>query len=217
MRRLCNSGRMSAASPRQIATLIVRRDRAFAKVVSRAGPPPTRRSARVDQRFAALTRSISYQLLATNAAATIHQRVVDLCGDVTPEIVVGVGADRLRSAGLSRTKAEAMVDLANGVLDERVLVTRHGRMSDDAVIRDVTAVRGIGPWTAQMYLMHTLARGDVWPAGDFGVRSGWTLLHDLDEMISESALRREGERFVGVRSSVAWYCWQAVHFERLEN
>jgi DNA-3-methyladenine glycosylase II len=62
--------------------------------------------------------------------------------------------------------------------------------------------------------MHTLARHDVWPAGDLGVRHGWTLIHGLEEMISEGDLRAEGDAFTGVRSDVAWYCWQAVHLSR---
>jgi DNA-3-methyladenine glycosylase II len=87
-------------------------------------------------------------------------------------------------------------------------------MSDDEVIAEVTKVHGVGPWTTQMYLMHTLGRRDVWPVGDFGVRYGWSLLHDLDEMITEKELRGRGDSFAGMRSDVAWYCWRAVHFER---
>jgi 3-methyladenine DNA glycosylase/8-oxoguanine DNA glycosylase len=87
-------------------------------------------------------------------------------------------------------------------------------MDDHEILSEVTAVRGIGPWTAHMYLMHTMARRDVWPAGDYGVRSGWSIVHDLDEIISERDLALEGDRFTGVRSAVAWYCWQAVHFAR---
>jgi 3-methyladenine DNA glycosylase/8-oxoguanine DNA glycosylase len=87
-------------------------------------------------------------------------------------------------------------------------------MSDHEVLSDVVAVRGIGPWTAQMYLMHTLARHDVWPAGDLGVRNGWSLLHELNELITEVDLRRHGDVFDGVRSDVAWYCWEAVHLSR---
>jgi DNA-3-methyladenine glycosylase II len=65
-----------------------------------------------------------------------------------------------------------------------------------------------------MYLMHTMGRRDVWPVGDYGVRNGWSIIHQLDETISERDLAVVGERFAGVRSEVAWYCWQAVHFAR---
>jgi DNA-3-methyladenine glycosylase II len=202
-------------SPADIAKTIARRDPSFRRVIKDAGPPPRRRNARVDERFPALVRSIVYQLLATKAANTIHARVQDACGgEVTIDSILSTGYDDLRAAGLSRTKAEAMLDLAEHVSDGRISIARHGRMSDAQILHDVTAVRGIGPWTAQMYLMHTMARPDVWPAGDYGVRSGWTILHDLDEMISEAQLRIEGDRFEGVRTEVAWYCWQAVHCAR---
>jgi DNA-3-methyladenine glycosylase II len=197
------------------AAEIVRRDLAFKDVVAMAGPPPGRRPSPVADRFSSLIRSITYQLLATSAAATIHDRVIETCGgDVSVESVLGAGPDRLRAAGLSRTKAAAMLDLAAHARDERVKLTRHGRMGDAEIIEEVTAVHGIGPWTTQMYLMHTLGRRDVWPVGDFGVRHGWSLLHGLDEMITEKELRQCGEILAGVRSDAAWYCWQAVHFNR---
>ena len=169
------------------------------------------------QRFPTLARSITGQLLATKAATTIHQRIVDLCeGDVNAESIQRAGHTNLRNAGLSNGKAAAMLDLAERTLDGRVRLARHGRMSDHDVLSNVVAVRGIGPWTAQMYLMHTLARHDVWPAGDFGVRNGWSQIHQLDEMVSEVKLRKEGDLFEGVRSDVAWYCWQVIRLQRAQ-
>ena len=194
---------------------IVRRDRSFGPVILEVGPAPVRRSAPVEERFAALVRCITFQLLATSSANTIHQRVIGVCGGVVNvDSVLTTGLERLREAGLSRSKAAAMIDVSQRVADERITLRRHGRMSDDKVVTEVTAAHGVGPWTAQMYLMHTLGRRDVWPAGDFGVRNGWSLIHDLDKMISEKELRERGETFVGLRSDVAWYCWQAVHLNR---
>jgi len=198
-----------------VAQLIAKRDKAFREVIALAGPPPSRRTSRVDERFGFLVRSIVFQLLATSAANTIHARVVETCGgSIDVSSILETGATTLKTAGLSRTKAEAMVDLAQHVHDGRVQIAQHGYMSDDEVLAEVTAVRGIGPWTAHMYLMHTLGRRDVWPVGDYGVRNGWSIVHDLDETISERDLVVEGDRFAGVRSEVAWYCWQAVHFSR---
>ena len=205
----------TATPPRDIAELIGRRDRAFRSLIEEIGPPPVRRGAPVAQRFPTLIRSITHQLLATSAAATIHGRVHALCNeDISVESVLAVGADVLRSAGLNRTKALAMVDLAERVRDGRVQLARHGRMGDADVVRDITVVRGIGPWTAHMYLMHTLARPNVWPVGDYGVRNGWSVVHGMGETISEVALRELGDRFAGHRSSVAWYCWRAVDLQR---
>ncbi len=196
-----------------VAQLIARRDRAFREVIRQAGLPPARRTSRVDERFAYLVRSIVFQLLATSAANTIHARVEETCGgSVDVASILDAGPTTLKGAGLSRTKAEAMIDLAEHVQDGRVRLQRHGYMSDDEILAEVTAVRGIGPWTAHMYLMHTMGRRDVWPVGDYGVRNGWSIVHELDETISERDLMAQGERFAGVRSEVAWYCWQAVHF-----
>ena len=195
----------------QVAQLIARRDPAFRELVRSVGPPPSPRPAPVSDRFASLVRSISFQLLATAAATTIHRRVIDVCdGEPSVPTLLSMDVARLRSAGLSRVKAEAMIELANHVHDGRIRLERHGYMNDHDVIREVTAVRGIGPWTAQMYLMFTLARRDVWPASDFGVRNGWSQLHGLDEMIDERALRDAGAPFEGFRSAVAFYCWRVV-------
>ena len=202
----------------ETAAYIIKRDRKFEPIIRLAGLPPGRRNGPVDERFGSLIRSITFQLLTTKAAGTIHGRVHELCGDaVNVEAILNVGVDQLRGAGLSRTKAQAMVELAQRVRDQEVRLAHHGRMSDADILREVTTVRGIGPWTGQMYLMNTLARADVWPVGDFGVRSGWSLLHQSDEIISEQELRGAGEKFVGVRSAVAWYCWEAVHFQRAAN
>jgi DNA-3-methyladenine glycosylase II len=198
-----------------VARRIAHVDPAFARLVHAAGPPPSRRPAPVSDRFAALVRSITFQLLATRAAATIHERVVARCrGDVRESTIIELGTPVLREAGLSGTKARAIVELAHAVHDGRVRLARHGHLSDDEVSVELTRVHGIGPWTAQMYLLHTLARPDVWPSGDFGVRHGWSVVHHLDELITETELRPRGDPFDGVRSSVAWYCWRAIDLER---
>ncbi|HEV3267283.1 MAG TPA: hypothetical protein VGZ68_02670 [Acidimicrobiales bacterium] len=204
-------------TPQEIAVVIGQRDRALKSFIDVAGPPPLRKSSPVSQRFPTLARAITGQLLATKAAATIHQRVIDLCGgDVSAVTIQRVGHTDLRNVGLSNAKAAAMLDLADRALDGRIRLVHHGRMSDADVLRDVVAVRGIGPWTAQMYLMHTLARHDVWPAGDFGVRNGWSQLHGLDEMVSEAELQKKGDLFEGVRSDVAWYCWHVIRLQRAQ-
>jgi 3-methyladenine DNA glycosylase/8-oxoguanine DNA glycosylase len=197
------------------AQRIAAADPVFTKLIEVVGPPPARRSAPVAERFGSLVRSITFQLLATSAANTIHQRVVAVCdGAVSVESVLGAGPDRLKAAGLNQSKANAMVELASHVSDGRINLDAHGRRSDEEIIAELSAVKGIGPWTAQMYLMHTLGRHDVWPVGDFGVRHGWSLLHGLEETISQRDLRDTGAVFTGDRSSVAWYCWQAVHVAR---
>jgi DNA-3-methyladenine glycosylase II len=202
--------------PEEVAEFIAKRDRAFKPIIAFSGPPPLRRrAAAVDDRFPALVRSITHQLLATSAATTIHGRVVDACGGVVNvDSIIAAGPEKLHGVGLNRTKARAMVDLAHDVRDSRVNLSRHGRMSDEEIVHDVASVRGIGPWTAQMYLISTMSRPNVWPIGDYGVRVGWSILHRLEETISEKDLLAAGERFSGARTSVAWYCWEAVRWAK---
>ena len=205
------------ASPHDVAEYIALRDKRFKPIIALAGPPPLRRRAsNVSERFPSLVRAITHQLLATSAATTIHGRVIETCGGtVDVHSIIAAGPVQLRAAGLNNAKARAMVELAHDVRDQRLRLDRHGRMSDEEIVRDVSNVRGIGPWTAQMYLINTMARPDVWPTGDYGVRVGWSLLHGLDETISEKVLGERGNRFKGVRTSVAWYCWEATHFAKL--
>jgi DNA-3-methyladenine glycosylase II len=205
----------SPLTPEQIAKTIVKRDRAFAPVIKRAGPPPIRRNATAKKRFVSLIEAITSQLVSVKAADTIFARVKEACGgQVTPESISAAGFETLRSAGLSATKAQAMIDLAQRSLDGRVKLARHPKMTSAEVTNELTSVRGIGPWTAEMYLLFSLARHDVWPHLDFGVRAGWSIIHDLPEMISIKELKDAGANFAGVESETAWYCWRALEHER---
>jgi DNA-3-methyladenine glycosylase II len=176
---------------------------------------PVTRPAPPRDRFPALVRTVVFQLLSTKAADTIHARVRAACGGrVTPETVLATGHDRLRGAGLSTAKATTILELARQVEAGSVRLDRHARYSDDEVAQELLAVRGIGPWTAEVYLLFTLGRLDVWPAGDLGVRRGWGLVHGSANLITEKDLKAAGEVHRGHRSALAWYCWQAVHLER---
>jgi 3-methyladenine DNA glycosylase/8-oxoguanine DNA glycosylase len=166
------------------------------------GPPPARR-------FEALARSIAYQQLAGSAARAIWARVVDAVGEpVTPEAVLAAGPDRLRAAGLSGAKAAAVTDLAAKVADGTVVLPRITRLGDDEVVEHLTRVRGIGPWTAQMFLLFDLRRLDVWPTGDFGVRAGFRRAFGMAAMPGERELAELGRPFAPYRSVVAWWCWR---------
>ena len=204
---------MTASANRRldVARFIAERDESFAALVERTPAPPARRPTKVSERFAALARTISFQLLATKAAATIHARVVEACDlEVTPESLLRAGHARLRAAGLSNAKATAMLALASATQAGHVNFAQHGRRRDAEIAQEIIAVRGLGPWSAQMYLMNALGRPDVWPVGDYGVRVGWSRLHHLNEVIDERTLRTAGDDFAGYRSAVAWYCWRAL-------
>jgi len=161
--------------------------------------------------FAELARMICYQQLAGAAARTIHGRFEALFdGHPTPDAVLATPDTALRAAGLSAAKAASIRDLAVRVDAGEVKLARMGRLPDDEVVRELTLVRGIGRWTAEMFLMFQLGRPDVWPVDDLGVRKGFSLIYGLPEMPRARDLDPLGESFRPYRSVVAWYCWRAV-------
>jgi len=181
-------------------------------VVEEAGPCDLRRGRPRREHFAELTRMIAYQQLAGRAAAAIHGRFAALFDDErpTPEAVLALPVDALRAAGLSGAKASSIRDLAVKILDGQVKLDRIGRLSDDEIVRELTLVRGIGRWTAEMFLMFQLGRLDVWPVDDYGVRKGYARLFGHDELPAPKALMALGEPFRPYRSIAAWYCWRAA-------
>ena len=181
----------------------------MARLIKAAGPVMLRDT--LDDSFAALVRSIMYQQLAGAAAATIHGRFLKLFADgLSPAAVLALPEGAMRSAGLSGSKAAAVADLALKVGDGTVPLDDVDSLSDDDLVARLVQVRGIGRWTAEMFLMFQLQRLDVWPVDDYGVRKGWSLAHKLNEPLTPRALEPEGDRFRPYRSIAAWYCWRAV-------
>jgi len=195
------------------AAEVARRDRVMARFMKRAGP--FRLSKPTAGHFAALAESILYQQLAGAAAAAIHRRFVALFdGEISPRAVLALRTRRLRAIGLSGNKAASIRDLAAKVADGTVPLDHIERLSDDEIITRLSVVRGIGRWTAEMFLIFQLRRLDVWPVNDYGVRQGYTLVYGLRALPTPKQLQIEGERFRPYRTVAAWYCWQAVHEER---
>ncbi len=190
---------------------LAKRDPVLAGLISRHGAPPRRRRVPVAQRYGALAEIVIYQQLAGKAAASIHRRFVDaLGGFVTPEAVLALPLQTLVSCGLSGAKASTLRVLADDVVTGRIALDRIGRLPDDEVVEHLTQVRGIGPWTAQMFLITSLGRLDVWPVGDYAVRAGFARAWSLVEIPSPKELAGLGEPFRPYRSLVAWYCWRVL-------
>jgi len=167
-----------------------------------------------EEPFFYLARAICYQQLAGKAAATIHGRFVDaLKGDVSPAKVLRVRETTLRKAGLSRNKLAAIRDLAAKIRSGEVEVHDLEEQSNEEVIERLVRVKGIGEWTAQMYLMFRLHRPDVWPTGDLGVRAGYARVHGLDEYPTAKELGPLGEPYAPWRSAAAWYCYRVLETE----
>jgi DNA-3-methyladenine glycosylase II len=195
---------------RQAARLLAGRDPVIAKLVAEAGLPHFPVPA--ETHFETLVRAITYQQLAGAAARAIHGRLVAaLGGDVTAERVAALPDEALRAAGLSAAKTASLRDLAAKVLDGTVHLNPRqlGRESDEEVAARLTSVRGIGKWTADMFLMFQLRRLDIWPTGDLGVRRGFGLAWGIP-IPTARELDARGERYHPYRSVVAWYCWRAA-------
>jgi DNA-3-methyladenine glycosylase II len=191
---------------------VARRDPAMARIVEEVGPADLRRGRARRSHFAELARAVCYQQLAGAAARAIHGRFEALFDGQgpTPEAVLALPEATLRGAGLSGSKTASIRDLAQKVLAGDVELDRVGRLQDDEIVRELTLVRGIGRWTAEMFLMFQLGRLDVWPVDDFGVRRGYGILHGWTEMPTAKELQPLGEAYRPYRSVAAWYCWRAA-------
>jgi 3-methyladenine DNA glycosylase/8-oxoguanine DNA glycosylase len=190
-------------------------DPVMARLVAAHGRPELGRRRTGSSRFEQLAEAICYQQLAGKAAEAIWARVRGLVGGpFTPEAVLDLGPERLRTAGLSGAKTASLLDLAAKVDDGTVRLDRIGRLSDDDVVRHLVAVRGIGPWTAEMFLIFTLRRLDVWPVGDYGVRVGYAQAYGLPEIPTSRELAPLGDRFRPYRTYAAWYCWRVAGTEQ---
>ena len=194
----------------EAAGFLATRDPVLAGLIEAAGP--IRIGRRTGSHFAGLVEAIVYQQLAGAAAKAIHGRLVAALHDeVEPGAVLALSDETLKAVGLSANKTRSLRDLATKALDGTVVLSPRGlsRQSDEEVIARLSTVRGIGPWTAQMFLMFRLRRLDVWPVGDFGVRQGYGLAWNVP-MPTARKLEPLGDPYRPYRTVVAWYCWRAV-------
>ena len=186
-------------------------DPVVARLIEAHGPylPRPRR-----EPWASLVRSILFQQLAGAAALAIQRRFYSLHGHEdqppSPAQILATTDDEFRACGVSRQKAAYLRDLATHAADGLLPFDRLGRMSDDAVIGTLTAVHGIGEWTAHMFLMFELGRPDVLPVGDLGVRAGMRAAYRLAALPTPSQARTIGEPWAPFRSVGAWYMWRAA-------
>jgi DNA-3-methyladenine glycosylase II len=194
----------------EAAEILVGRDPVLARLIDEAGPMRISRP-RMSP-FESLVQAIVYQQLAGAAARAIHGRLIAaMPGGVEPDALLALSDAELRTVGLSAAKVLSLRDLATKVLDGTVVVAprRLARLSDEEVIARLTTVRGIGPWSSHMFLIFQLRRLDVWPVGDFGVRSGYGLAWTMETPTARE-LEPLGEPFRPYRTVLAWYCWRAA-------
>ncbi len=196
-----------------------RSDAALARLIDTVGPygltiPPATTT------FEALAEAIVYQQLSGKAAATIFARFCSAVSGAdasgapacpTPGQVVDASDEALRTCGLSGSKQRALRDLACRTIDGEVPALAETRaMDDETIIEQLTSVRGIGRWTAEMFLMFTLGRPDVLPVDDYGLRRGFQATFGTREMPNRDQVAKRGARWAPYRSVASWYLWRAA-------
>jgi DNA-3-methyladenine glycosylase II len=161
-------------------------------------------------RFGMLVKSILSQQISIRAARAIRGRLEALVGSkrFTPEAIVSLSPEQLRAVGVSPQKASYLLDLAGKVHRGEVHLARLSRRTDEEIIAELTQVRGIGRWTAQMFLIFALGRPDVFPIDDFGIRSALIRLYDLADQPPRARLLEIGRRWSPFASIGSWYCWR---------
>lgn len=185
-----------------------RRDPVLAQLIEQIGPCTLQPEA---EAFPSLVRAIVAQMISTKAAKAILARVETalLPHGLTPSAMVATSEEALRGAGLSRAKALALKDLAERSTNGLLPLDRLTELSDEEVIDHLVPVRGIGRWTAEMFLIFSLGRLDVLPVDDFGLRAGVRDLYQLPELPERAALRERGESWRPYRSIATWYLWRS--------
>jgi 3-methyladenine DNA glycosylase/8-oxoguanine DNA glycosylase len=190
---------------------LMRCDPKLREVIKRVGPCKLHAFAPQDP-FEALCMSIASQQLSTKAADTIFGRFRDLFPNraPTPEHVMTLTDDQIRGAGFSRPKVTFIRDLASHVLDGRLDLTGLTKHPDDEVMRQLIAVKGIGRWTAEIFLMFRLGRPDILPADDLGLMNAAHRVYKLRKRPDPKKLRKMGEAWKPYRSVASWYLWASL-------
>ena len=193
--------------------LLLRRDPILAALIRKHGPCGLAAAQRSDH-FSALVRAIVGQQLSTKAASTIHTRLLDLvAGRATPDALACLSDTQLRSVGLSRQKSAYLRDLCAKVNDGTVCLDALERMTDDDVIVELTKVKGVGRWTAEMFLMFRLHRPDVLPVGDLGIVNAVKRVYGLRKPPTPQRIARIGDAWRPYRSVASWYLWRSLDNE----
>jgi 3-methyladenine DNA glycosylase/8-oxoguanine DNA glycosylase len=193
-----------------------RADPVLGSVIERVGPCRLRPDPS-GTHFEFVARSIVYQQLSGKAAATIFGRVVTACGGspLAPARVARVPDEVLRAAGLSRQKLGYLRDLANLSRSRKLRLNAIESMSDDEIAGELTKVKGVGIWTAQMFLMVRLGRPDIFPVTDLGVRKGVQVAYRLRKLPPPERVSRIGEAWSPYRTVASWYMWRLLDLEVL--
>lgn len=191
--------------------LLMRRDPVLAPVIKRHRGRSLLDAPEVDP-FSALVRTITAQQISTKAAATIHGRLVALMpgGVATPDALLAISDDQLRGAGLSRQKSSYLRDLGQKVSCGDLPVQLLAELPDDQVVEAIVKVKGLGRWSAEMFLMFRLRRPDVLPVDDLGIVTAIQRLYGLRQRPKPDRIRKIAEAWRPYRTVACWYLWRSL-------
>ena len=193
---------------------LMKSDSTMKKIIKLVGPFTAKTNA---NRFDVLINSIVGQQISTAAATTIKGRLLEHLNDgknrYSLEKLQDQTIDSLKEVGVSRQKATYLLDLADKVESEALNLKKIGRKDNDAVIAELTQVKGIGVWTAQMFLIFSMGRLNVFPSGDLGIKNGIQRFYELDDRPSEEQMQTIAEPWAPYESMASWYLWQGLDVE----
>jgi DNA-3-methyladenine glycosylase II len=194
--------------------VLLRRDPVLAALIKRHGTCRLADALRADH-FSALVRAIIFQQLSTKAASTIHGRLMELMpsGQPTPEAIAAISEAQFRAVGVSRQKARYLRDLCDKIAAGAVTLDDVQALDDEDVIAALTKVKGIGRWTAEMFLIFRLQRPDVLPVGDLGILTAVQKVYGLRKRPTPDRLRRLADPWRPYRSIACWYLWRSLDNE----
>jgi DNA-3-methyladenine glycosylase II len=192
----------------------MRRDPVLAAIIRQHGPCELGAVRDRFDHFAMLARAIVFQQLSTKAATTIHNRLLEsLGGAMSPESLATLDEARFRAAGISRQKAAYLRDLAEKVAGGTVPLPHVDEMPDEEVVAALTAIKGIGRWTAEMFLIFRLQRPDVLPVGDLGIQNAIQKAYGLRKKPTPDRMRKLAAAWQPYRSVACWYLWRSLDNE----
>lgn len=206
-------GSLKATERRAIEALAAT-DPKMAALIERIGPRTLRARMRGGSHFEDLARIVVGQQVSTAAARTIWGRVCDAYGGRAPEPEEVVGAEEtLRACGLSGRKASYVAGIGEAIVGGEFVPEDLAKMDDEDVVETMTALKGLGRWSAEMFLMFNLGRPDVFSGGDLGLRNGIKIAHELEEAPTPQEAVEIAERWRPHRTLACIYLWEAVHVE----
>lgn len=204
----------------EIIVSICSRDTNICKLIAKIGPLTLRTN---ENHLEALVMSIIGQQLSAKAASTIRKRVKMLCGEITPERVLRTPIENFRNAGVSRTKIEYIFDLCNKVHSNEISFANFHSLENEMVINSLTSVKGIGRWTAEMFLLFSLGRLNVLSLGDAGLQRATKWLYQLDDRPKNKYMEEVSVNWHPYYSIVSLYLWESInlgfvdHFPTIED